>query len=228
MSSSCFARRRRLRGERAGLFGCSRRELFSAAEPDPTPSSASRTRPSSAALLPPQPDEERGTPRGLNRHAPPGAGARLAMAKAPALPAVRAAAQAAAAAHRRDRPGRCRGARGRAREAEHQEGLEALGARARDPLLRPDDARGAGHARQGGGALQQGGAARPDRPEHPVGRRRVRLPEPRPGRGRAAPRDRRQGRLRRDGVPVRPEPARREGARRRGRRSRSAPTRSTW
>ena len=141
---------------------------------------------------------------------------------------VRAAAQAAAAAHRRDRPGRRRGARGRARQAEHQEGLEALGARARDPLLRPDDARGAGHARQGRGALQQGGAARPDRPERPVGRRRLRLPEPRADRGRAAPRDRRQGRVRRDRVPVRPEPARREGARRRGRRSRSAPTRSTW
>src|SRR5262245_28868467 len=41
---------------------------------------------------------------------------------------VRAAAQAAAAADRRHRPGRRRGARGSAREAEHQEGIQALGA----------------------------------------------------------------------------------------------------
>ena len=41
-------------------------------------------------------------------------------------------------------------------------------------------------------------------------------------------RHRREGRERRDGVPVGPEPARRQGARRRGGRLRSAPTRSTW
>ena len=56
----------------------------------------------------------------------------------------------------------------------------------------------------------------PDRPERPVGRRGLRLPEPRAGRRRAARRERRQGRLGRDRVPVGPEPARRQGARGRG------------
>ena len=93
---------------------------------------------------------------------------------------IRAFAQAAPAADRVDRPGRGRGARRRAREAQHQEGGEALGARARDPLLRPHDARGPGHTRKGRGALLEGDPARPDRPEHPVGRGGVRLPEPRP------------------------------------------------
>ena len=143
--------------------------------------------------------------------APHGAGARP-----PAR--VRAAAQAAAAAHRLDRPGRRRGARGRAREALDQEGREGLGARARAPLLRPDDARGPGHARQGRRALLEGDPARPERPERPLGRCGLRLPEPRPDREGAPRRQRREGRERRDRVPVRPEPARREAARRRGRR----------
>ena len=60
-----------------------------------------------------------------------------------------------------------------------QEGREALGARARDPLLRPDDARGRRHAGQGRGAVLEGDPPRPERPERPVGRRGLRLPEPR-------------------------------------------------
>ena len=63
-------------------------------------------------------------------------------------------------------------------------------------------------------------AVRPDPsdPAHPVRRRGLRLPEPRPDRGRAAARHGRQGRVRRDRVPVRPVAARRQAPRRRGRR----------
>jgi tetratricopeptide (TPR) repeat protein len=130
---------------------------------------------------------------------------------------LRAAAQAAAAAHRLDRPGRGRSARGRAREALDQEGGEGLGARAGDSLLRPDDARRAGHARQGGGTLLEGDPARPLRRERSVGGGDLRLPESR-AHGEGAPgRQRREGRERRHGVPQRPEPARRQGARRRRR-----------
>ena len=153
--------------------------------------------------------EEASSVAGLHSPDGPGAGT-------PAR--LRAAAQAAAAAHRLDRPGRRRAARGRAREAVHQEGREGLGARARDPLLRPDDARGPGHAGQGRRALLEGDPARPERPERSVGRRRLRLSEPRRDREGAPRGHRRQGRERRDVLPVRPGAARRQAARRRGRR----------
>ena len=70
----------------------------------------------------------------------------------------------------------------------------------------------------------EGGPARPVRPERALGRRGLRLPEPRPDGGRARARHRRQGRVRRDRVPVRPVAARAEGRRgalgRRARRGR--------
>src|SRR5262249_6936549 len=98
---------------------------------------------------------------------------------------LRAAAQAAAAAHRLDRPGRRRDARGRPRQAKHQARVEGLGARARDPLLRPDDAGRTGHARQGRSALLEGCAPGSLGRGSAIGRRRLRLPEPRAGRRRA-------------------------------------------
>ena len=150
------------------------------------------------------------------------------LAQAPVAPArVRASAQAAPSPDRLDRPGRGRAARRRAREALDQEGREGLGARAGDPLLRPDHARGPGHARQGLGALLEGDPARSERPERPVGRGGLRLPESRAD-GRRAPRG--------SGVkvasvatafPSGQSPIGVKVARPR-RRSRSAPTRSTW
>ena len=152
---------------------------------------------------------------------PDGAGARTSAR-------VRAAARAAAAADRLGRPGRGRGARGRAREALDQARGEAVRARPRDPLHGSDDARGRRHARQGRGALLEGGAPRSDRPAHPVGRGGVRLSESRARRGRAAARQRREGRVGRDRVPVGPVAARRRSSTRCAGSSSRAPTRSTW
>ena len=115
-----------------------------------------------------------------------------------------------------------------ARQAVDQEGGEALGARDRRPDDGPDDARGRRHARQGRGALLEGRAARPGRPHHPVGRRGLRLPEPRAGGEGAARRHGRQGRGRRHVLPLRPGAARREARATCATRSSSAPTRSTW
>ena len=204
--------------------GCFRRTRRPAARLQPRPRAARSARFIPASLqrrqLPrPYPGRRPLGRRGYTRRDGPGAGPSAR---------VRAAAQAAAAAHRRDRPGRRRGARRRAREAQHQEGLEGLGARARDPLLRPDDARGAGHARQGRGALLEGDPARPDRPERPVGRRGLRLPEPRADRGRAA-RAAPASRSRPSRPRSRPARARSTSSCATSRtRSRSAPTRSTW
>ncbi len=92
---------------------------------------------------------------------------------------LRAALRHTAAAGRRRRRRRARGARRRAREAVDQEGREALRPRPRDPDDGPHDARGRRHAGQGRGALLEGGPARPDRSDDPVGRGRLRLPEPR-------------------------------------------------
>ena len=136
------------------------------------------------------------------------------MAQAPALPrGFELPLEPRLPAHRLRRPGRGRGARGRAREALDQARGEALRARARDPLHGSDDARGSGHAGQGRGALLEGGASRPDRPAHPFGRGGVRLSEPRSRRGRAAARERREGRVGRDRVPVRAVAARGEARR---------------
>ena len=150
----------------------------------------------------------------LDVHLPHGPGSRTAAR-------LRAPARAEAAAHRLRRRGRARGARRDARQALDQEGLEAAGLRPRRPDDGPDDARGRRHARQGRRALLEGDAARPGRPVDPVRRRRLRLPEPRRDREGAARRLRRQGRLGRDGVPVRPVAARGQARRRaRGGRAR--------
>ena len=109
---------------------------------------------------------------GTGLHSTHGAGARAARR-------FRASARAAAAADRLDRPGRARGARGDARQALDQARVEGLRARARRAHDRPDDARGRGHARQGRRARVEGDAARPDRRERALGRRALRLPEPR-------------------------------------------------
>ena len=85
---------------------------------------------------------------------------------------------------------------------------EGLRARARGADDRPDDARGLRHAGQGRGARLEGDPPRPVRRERAVGRRALRLPEPRPDRRRAPARQRRQGRLGRDRVPVGPVAAR--------------------
>ena len=109
-----------------------------------------------------------------------------------------------------------------------QEGLEAVGARPRDPNDGSDHARGEGHARQGPGAVRQGDAAAARGPDDPLASRRsasTRRSSPRPrthSRARASrsPRSRRASR-----------PARRSATSRsprRGRRSQRAPTRSTW
>ena len=171
----------------------------------------------------PEQAEERVLQRPLapSVHWPHGAGARTSAR-------VRAAARAAAPADRLRRPGRGRGTRGRAGEAVDQARGEAVRARPGDPLHGSDDARGLRHAGQGRGALLEGGAPRSDRPAHPVGRGRVRLPESRPGRGRAAARQRREGRVGRDRVPVRAVAARRRSSRRCAGSSSRAPTRSTW
>ena len=71
-------------------------------------------------------------------------------------------------------------------------------------------------------------APRPERPEHPVRRRGLRLPEPRRDGEGAPARQRREGRERRDGVPVGPERRSTSRCATSRTRSRSAPTRSTW
>ena len=74
-------------------------------------------------------------------------------------------------------------------------------------------------------------AMRPDPsdPTDPAGRGGLRLPEPRAARASSGcAGSGRQGRLRRDRVPVRPVAARRQARGGRARSSSSAPTRSTW
>ena len=135
--------------------------------------------------------------------------------------------QPARAGHR-GRPGRGRGAGRFAQAPVDQEGVEGVGARPRDLDDGPDHPRGEGHARQDPGDVRQGDAPAAGRPDDPVGRRGVRLPGAR-GRGEGRPpRLDRQGRQRRDRLPVRPDLPRHQG--RRGPRgaSRPAPTRSTW
>ena len=119
-------------------------------------------------------------------------------------------------AHRRDRPGRARGARRRAGQAVDQEGVQALRARARRADDGPHDARGLRHARQGRRAGGQGDPARSRRPVRAELRGGLRLSQPRPDRGRARARDRRQGGVGRDRVPVRPVAARDQARRGRG------------
>ena len=80
--------------------------------------------------------------------------------------------------------------------------VQGLGARARAALLRPDDARGPGHAGQGRRALLEGRAPRSERPDDPERRRGLRLSEPRSDCEGASRRQRRQGRERRNRVPV--------------------------
>ena len=126
------------------------------------------------------------------------------MAQAPALPrGFELPLEPRLPQDRLRRSGRRRGPRGRAREALDQARGEAVRARSRDSLHGSHDARRLRHAGQGRGALLEGGASGSDRSRHPVGRRRVRLSEPRAGRRRAPARQRRQGRLGRDRVPVR-------------------------
>ena len=136
----------------------------------------------------------------LGVHFPHGPGARTAAW-------LRAAARASPAPDRFRGRSRARGARRHTRQTLDQEGLEAAGVRARRADDGSDHSGGRGHARQGGSALLEGHAARPERSVRPLGRGRVRLPESRAG-GRCAPaRLERQGRLRRHGVPVRSVPA---------------------
>ena len=119
-------------------------------------------------------------------------------------------------------------ARRRAQAPLDQEGVEALGARPRDPDDGSDDARGEGHAGQGPGDVRQGDAPAAGRPDDPVGRRGVRLPRAR-RRGEGRPHAARPSRS--PASPPASRPARRSATSRsprRGRRSRPAPTRSTW
>ena len=137
--------------------------------------------------------------------------------------AARAARQPARAGHRR-RPGRRRGAGRLAQAPVDQEGVEGVGARPRDLDDGPDHPRGEGHAGQDPGDVRQGDAAAARRPDDPVRRGGVRLSGARRrGEGRAARVDR-QGRQRRDGLPVGPDVPRHQGRRdprgRRGRRRR--------
>ena len=138
-----------------------------------------------------------------------------------------AARQPARAGHRR-RPGRRRGARRRAQDALDQEGLEAVGARPRDPDDGPDDARGEGHAGQDPGAVRQGDAPPAGRPDDPVASPRSASTR------RSSPRRRTRSRARPSRSPA-SRPASRRARRsatssspRRARPSRPAPTRSTW
>ena len=104
-----------------------------------------------------------------------------AVAMAPALVGrLRAPVRPAAAAHRLGRRGRARGAGRDAREALDQERVEGAGARARGADDGPDDARGADTP--GKVAALCSKAMRPDPVDRsvPVGRRGLRLPEPRP------------------------------------------------
>ena len=136
-----------------------------------------------------------------------GAGARIAKR-------VRASARASAAAHRLGRPGRGRGARRGAREALDQARVEALRARPRRADDGPDHARGGGHARQGRCARSK--AMRPDPADltvPPVAAVCV-YPNLVPPALERAPRQRRQGRVRRDRLPVRPVADRRSRSRR--------------
>ena len=120
--------------------------------------------------------------------------------------------QPARAGHR-GRPGRGRGAGRCAQAALDQEGVEDVGARARDLDDGPDHPRGEGHAGQDPGDVRQGDAPAAGRPDDPVGRRRVRLSGARRrGEGRA-PRLDRQGRQRRDRLPVGPDVPRHQGRR---------------
>ena len=108
---------------------------------------------------------------------------------------IRASARAAAAADRLGRRGRARGACRDARQAVDQARGEAVRARPGGADDGSDDARGRGHARQGRGADVEGHPARPVRCDGSVGRRDLRLSEPRADRGRAHARDERQGRV---------------------------------
>ena len=125
----------------------------------------------------------------------------------------------------RDRSGACsgrvtavdqvgrRGAGRFAQAALDQEGLEAVGARPRDPDDGPDDARGKGHAGQDPGDVRQGDASAAGRPDDPVRRGGVRLPGAR-RRGEGCPaRLDGQGRQRGDRLPVRPDVPRHQGRR---------------
>ena len=141
---------------------------------------------------------------------------------------VRAPRRAAAAARRLGRRGRARGARGDAREALDQARVEAPGARSRDPDDGPDDARGPGHAREGRGALLEGDAPRPGRPDacrrSPRSASTRTSSRPRRSASRAAAS--RSRRSRRRSRPASRRPSSRSP--RRARSSSSAPTRSTW
>ena len=111
------------------------------------------------------------------------------------------------------RPGRCRPARRRAQAALDQEGLEAVGARPRDPDDGPDHPRGEGHAGQDPRALGQGDPAEARRSDDPVRGGAVRLSGAR-RRGQGSAQGLvRQGRERRHGLPVRPDVPRHQARR---------------
>ncbi len=159
-----------------------------------------------------------------SRHARPrpGTRARARVGLAPGDPR-----QPAGSRHAR-RPGRGRGARGDAPEAEHQEGLEAVGPRPRDPDDGSHDPRGEGHARQGPGAVRQGHPPEARRPHDPQRGGDLHLPVAR------SPRPRTRSRAAASMSPAsrRPSPAASPSSRsslpRRSSRSKRAPTRSTW
>ncbi len=123
----------------------------------------------------------------------------------------------------RGRRGGTRGARRLPREAFDQAGVEAVGARPRDPEHGPDDAGGHGHRRQGHRDVREGRPPEPGRPLDPLGGRRLPLPASRAGRARTAEGDERAGRERRRRVPGGPRaprrPPRRDPGGRRPRRA---------
>ena len=98
-------------------------------------------------------------------------------------------------------------------DQDHEQGV---GHRHRHLDDRPHHPRGRRHPRQGARPGRQGPRARPERPDHPAPRRRLRLR--RHGRhGQGGPRQqRRQGRGRRHGVPQRPREPAGQARRRRG------------
>ena len=124
---------------------------------------------------------------------------------------LRASARASAAADRVGRRGGARGAGCHARQALDQARGEDVRARPRRPDDGSDDARGRGHAGQGGRAFLEGHPPRPGRSDRPLRRGDLRLPQSRSDRGRADAWHERQGRVGCDRVSFRSDADVRQG-----------------